>query len=151
MGRLEDAAVPPFELCKQIPVGAFAFTGLVWTEYERGMPKAPFVREREFYDAEMHAAGEDQAGIPAPGVQELMVALGGPGCYVELVLREGWDFEANWYDNQSDDRHPGVAAFASTAAEALLRLWLRVIGVEKVDGWEPPAYMRWETRGWKVK
>ena len=104
-----EKIVPPLELCKKIPDGAFADSALIW--HVQGSPVG-YMKELERRD-ELHA---ERFGVvlPAPTLAEIMSAL--PKCV-----------EYRWFDDGFYPSHPKHYAgdFADPSpTTAVLKLWL---------------------------
>lgn len=108
--KLEDL-VPPLELCKQIPAGAFEDSALAWNEDETypGAPAILGLRANRVFS-------EGWRYIPAPTVAEIMAAMPACTCY---RLGETWTVALcnDTIDNGVKSRR---------AATAALRLYLEV-------------------------
>jgi hypothetical protein len=127
-----EQLVPPFELCRKIPADSFNGTALVWKTYHRGIiSDNPYVAERDTWDHEFREDAE-QPIIPAPTVQEILEAMpesktteagvqrrhGGYYCYMCKISA---DIDIGELNCKSGNNLP----------EALLKLWLDVIRVER--------------------
>ena len=74
MSKLEDL-VPDLELCKQIPVGAFADSALVYSYSCDKRKTEPFVEERDCIDFCRRDMVNAPPVYPAPTLKEIMKAL----------------------------------------------------------------------------
>ena len=120
MSELKDI-VPPLELCKQIPAGAFDDSALVWMDDRcvlGELPPCVSVRVKNTYHKIL---------APAPTLAEIMEALRDKKRY-PILFFDAYN-STEWFieDMQSED-----AFFATlNPATAALRLWFDVNGVEK--------------------
>lgn len=149
-----ESIVPPLELCKQIPTGAFADSALVWTKpwtYLNTVGMQPEIAPRPelylrrnamLFDEFTVKYAHDEAPhiipvgelYPAPTLQEILEALGNHGSVFTRRDDEGWmvmleiagDDEGYGYDAkiERDLTNPTTAA---------LRLWLEVTKKEKKE------------------
>jgi hypothetical protein len=101
--------VPPLELCKKIPAGAFADSALVWMETRTGscVVQARITSEE----------------IPAPTLAEIIVALDKAGywCPTCFYRRGIWHIDC-------EDRTIMDAEDKDNPASAALNLWLMLEG-----------------------
>jgi len=107
MSKLEDL-VPPLDLCKRIPEGAFAESALVWvSDYENW-----YVVERDVADPDI--------AIPAPTLEEILTDLivfcDEPVCF----WQGGWYVQASRYNGAQEEYD------MTNSATAALKLWLDV-------------------------
>jgi len=116
--KLEDL-VPPLELCKQIPDGAFADSALVW----EGSGTAIWQRGGKCYWHQIKCGTEM---FPAPTLQEIMVAIYDLGslCPTCWLARGWWEINTEFHKRAS-------AGNPDNPAAAALKLWLELHGEEK--------------------
>lgn len=122
MSKLENI-VPPLELCKQIPTGEFKDSVLVWKE-RRSFSCDDLVKIREPEDISYKVESAEVNYFPAPTLEEirwelrnLSVAIHENRIIVSCKINpEKWISETVF---------PG-----EHDADAALRLWLRVKGIE---------------------
>ena len=123
-----ESLVPSEELCKQIPIGSFTDSALVYVKARRSLK--PYIELRD-------AAMENALDIlyPAPLAEEIMEEL--VDRYGDVALRRydnriyktsGWMFvkelspEAEWYGYNKSPTE-----FSDNPANASLKLWFRII------------------------
>lgn len=99
--------VPPLELCKQIPVGEFEDTALVWEKSEKYFQATEIID----YEYKVVARDESKGGFPAPTLEEVLEAIG----KVE-----------NW-DTATITRPIGVN---TRIVDTALKRWFKVKGIE---------------------
>lgn len=138
MSNLEKL-VPPLELCKQIPNGEFADSALVWdnvsgygcTDWHVCKRVKRKVQLREFCVSPKHA------DVPAPTVEEILDDL--PDKYIERdlsytpVIIKPYDMFETYqigYTNSCFEPFKGYRVRGDNLAEAALRLWFKVKGIE---------------------
>lgn len=119
--------VPPLELCKQIPDGAFADSHFTWCLVSPAFLEGAgysTVRNNRWLILDTPFRKRKLPGIlhqlPAPTLAEILEALGAATCY---HLGETWTVSLcnDSLDNGVKDATPATAA---------LRLWLKVEGIE---------------------
>lgn len=113
--------VPPVELCSEIPEGKFADSGLVWCKDEDGLE---LVMPREI-------AKFEKDGIPAPTLQEIMLALDEAGFFSPTCYRKANTWCVDCEDDPIDEEASKLpclfdAEDRDNAATAALKLWLEV-------------------------
>lgn len=118
-----ESIVPPLELCKQIPKGAFADSALEWVTCGDTEPKYKAVDKRHF----PYIPEEGALVYPAPTLAEILEALENHGRVYTQRDDDGWtvmleiagDEEGYGYDAkiERDTAKPETAA---------LRLWLQI-------------------------
>ena len=118
-----EELVPSLELCKKIPAGELKGSVFVWR-----MPNSYYPPKDEFHNIfvrDMCGAKLKNNQIPAPTVAEILKVL--------------WDnyqkptvyFRNNWYATVVNDYGDESAAVDNeNAANAALKLWLKLKGVE---------------------
>ena len=123
---LEDI-VAPYDLCRQIPMGFFDNSALVWKTHQRGLPLSePCVFERDAWEYEMRADAE-QPIIPAPTAGEILELLRGPGRYASAEFNNNGPWEALFCtDKMTSLKCDGYAGMGGTPAAAAMHLWLRL-------------------------
>ena len=102
-----EKIVASIELCKQIPVGEFEDSALVW------VCKIAIRRKcgQEIY--------------PAPTLEEIITSLLTYGWLVKIDCRIQLDTLIEFYSEKQSKTE-----FGNTASETALRLWLKVKGIE---------------------
>lgn len=115
--------VPPLELCKQIPAGAFADSALVWEKNIGldGTVYEPRINTRK-------ASLVQNIIYPAPTLAEIMLALDKAGYWCPTCY-----YQAGTWHMDCEDDDPAVPAPAIMDAEdrdnpatAALKLWLEL-------------------------
>ena len=116
MRKLEEL-VPPLELCKKIPDGAFADSVLAWIDQPEWY-KEPGVVLRDY----AWAATSHKGVYPAPTLDEIMNALYEQEDFVVAKIKDGVFQISAWreYDEEAD-----VMISAKSATHAALSLWLK--------------------------
>lgn len=134
-GTLESL-VPPLELCKQIPIGVFTDSVLVWFGHPHTDDTMEVVPRKELGPVCQNFLRKGVRIIyPAPTVVEIMEDL--VDRYGNVALRrydnrtfkkKGWMFvkelspEAEWYGYNNSPTE-----FSDDPTNAALRLWFRII------------------------
>lgn len=150
MSKLEDI-VPPLELCKQIPAGAFEDSALVYRfDHQSAGKMLPetneddrffYVEEREMVEFSQRDMVNRPPMFPAPTLAEILAKLpaaingvgvlelalddraeNNDGRYVICYNRYGVDSALEETTQLESDNNPATAA---------LRLWLWLKGIEK--------------------
>ena len=118
--RLEDL-VPPLELCKQIPEGAFADSALCWMLAGTGKHSFWTVTERD-------ATIDDDTFIPAPALIEILEALPTVDSQ-DYPLACSIDFNTDKHGRRVPFWNVGYSMMGSEGdknpAAAALKMWLR--------------------------
>ena len=118
MSKLEEI-VPPLEMCKRIPEGAFGDSALVWFGHSRPVETLDVVPRNELGPVcEEFLRKGLRVKFPAPTLAEIMEALG--DCNIEHF--RGC---CEWVIDADASSVTGISA-----AAAALRLWLAVNGSE---------------------
>ena len=112
--------VPPPELCKQIPVGEFEDSALVWEKSEKYFQAIDVMD----YEYKVVTREESKGGVPAPTLEEILAELRNiaeqPGVYcgrmTGLFVCDSKEFLTPIKDK--------------SGAAAALRLWFKVKGIE---------------------
>ena len=113
-----EELVAPYEICKNLPAGAFASTVFVWAEWDKGVHLAPFVRYRTAFDAD-----SPHPCVPAPTLQEALEALlphARNSVRLDLLPPK-----ANWGVVCRD-----CNSFSSNGADAALGVWEKLGGLK---------------------
>lgn len=111
--------IPPLELCKLIPAGEFEDTALVWRERIGNISRDDWVKFRAPEDISYKVESAEVNYFPAPTADEIMEKLDAPG------LWRGSDGKWRCFCKNHMSAQKG-----RTIADAVLRLWLRVKGIE---------------------
>ena len=116
--KLEDL-VPPLEMCKRIPEGAFADSALVWLR-ESGHSGSFYIAERNDYLDRVKR-------IPAPTLEEILRGLTAGGLDEPAAYFDGDKWIA--YYEYHNSGGPMTPITSSSGAAAALRLWLQDRGI----------------------
>ena len=117
MSKLEDI-VPPLELCKRIPAGAFEESVLVWRERIGNISRDDRVKIREPEDISYKVESAEVNYFPAPTLAEIMAKM--PES-VQMRMRTARNRERHF-----QIYHYSYETWTNLPAAAALRLWLRV-------------------------
>lgn len=122
--RIEDI-VPPLELCKKIPEGAFEDSALVWN-----LEVAATRHHGEWWEVVYRESTcEDEEFYPAPTLAEIMHELCQSGEPVDVTLwRTG---QCAVMVNREEEECEEVSCFP---AEAALKLWLELNNERNENG-----------------
>ena len=114
-----EKIVASLELCKQIPAGEFNDSALVWRERIGNFSRDDWVKFRAPEDISYKVESAEVNYFPAPTADEIMEKLDEPG------LWRGSDGKWRCFCKDHMSAQKG-----GTIADAALRLWLRVKGIE---------------------
>ena len=118
MSKRFESIVPSLELCKLIPAGEFNDSALVWRERIGNFSRDNRVKIRVKEDISYKVESAEVNYFPAPTVDEIMEKLDAPGFWCSS--------DGKWRCFCKGR----VLAQGETIADAALRLWLRVKGIE---------------------
>ena len=126
MSKLEDL-VPPLELCKQIPEGAFAYSVLAWID-KPDWYKEPSVVIRDY----AWAATSSKGVYPAPTLAEIFAQLPQTSTVTWFTQEEyPNNFAVCCYVLQPKPRKPKLKSeIDDNPAAAALKLWLELLESE---------------------
>lgn len=113
-----EKIVPLIKLCKLIPAGEFEDTTLVWRERIGNISSDVWVKFRVPGDISYKVESAEVNYFPAPTADEIMEKLNKPGFWCSS--------DGKWRCFCKGR----VLAQGETIADAALRLWLRVKGIE---------------------
>lgn len=114
-----EKIVPSLELCKLIPAGEFEDTVLVWRERIGNISRDVWVKFRAPEDISYKVESAEVNYFPAPTAEEIMEKLDEP------TLWRSDDGKCRCFCNGHVSAQKG-----GTIADAALRLWLKVKGIE---------------------
>lgn len=119
MSKSFEKIVASLELCKLIPAGEFEDTALVWRERIGNISRDVWVKFRAPEDISYKVESAEVNYFPAPTAEEIMAKLDEP------TLWRSDDGKCRCFCNGHVSAQKG-----GTIADAALRLWLRVKGIE---------------------
>ncbi|MGN0872455.1 MAG: hypothetical protein ACI4UV_14820 [Victivallales bacterium] len=114
-----EKIVASLELCKLIPAGEFEDTALVWRERIGNISRDDWVKFRAPEDISYKVESAEVNYFPAPTAEEIMEKLDAPG------LWRGSDGKWRCFCKDHMSAQKG-----GTIADAVLRLWLKLKGIE---------------------
>ena len=118
MSKSLEKIVASLELCKLIPAGEFEDTALMWRERIGNFSRDVWVKIRAPEDISYKVESAEVNYFPAPTADEIMEKLNTPGFWCSS--------DGKWRCFCKGR----VLAQGETIADAALRLWLRVKGIE---------------------
>lgn len=124
MSKFEDI-VPPLELCKLIPDGEFEDSALVWFMWEQADGKltgnvVPREMKDQFASVLPALLAVLKRDVPSPTLAEIMDAI--PVCNMQ--------HEEDWLIGARENGHTYSGKDDTNPANAALRLWLKLKGIE---------------------
>ena len=122
--------VPPLDLCKQIPEGAFTNSVFVWSYSCDKRKTEPFLDERDCIEFCRRDMVNAPPVYPAPTLQEILLAIDESGGYCPSCRYQANTWQLDYEDDPiSDESMLPVLVDESdryNPANAALKLWLEL-------------------------